>query len=191
MFVFFENHRDSDGNVVATDVISSSYEDNFLINWNRDKVQFEIMKKMLKSPPISVRVYSDKTHIWSYLGQEGFFLLKTLQEAFDKIPAMRIEFRLVEGLEEAVKAGSIRKEKQHKFDANNFYYNRFSPIMELTRETAAPLLAKLLGCEEAAINKSLYRQAARLYHPDFQGGDGSKMSELNMLWRIYNATTVV
>ena len=191
MYVFFENHRDESGNVVATDVISSSYEDNFRINWNRDKVQFEIMKKLLKSPPIAVRTYSDETHMWSYLGQEGFFLLKTLKEAFDKLPQMKIEFREAKDLEEAVRRGSISHDKQSKFNAENFYYNRFAAVAELTKDTAAPKLALIFGCkvealEDSAAAKKYYRANALRLHPDRNGGDGSKMSELNMLWRIYN-----
>lgn len=192
MYVFFENHKDPEGNVVATDVISSSYEDNFRINWSKDKIQFEIMKKMLKTPDIAVRTYSDVTHMWSYLGTAGFFLLKTLEEAFSKLPQMRIEFRYVKDLEEAVLRGSIFREQSTKFDPANFYYNRFSPAEELTKETAAPLLAKLLECEPEDISKSLWFRAVRRYHPDLWSDKpeekimSAKLSEINMLWRIYN-----
>jgi DnaJ-class molecular chaperone len=35
--------------------------------------------------------------------------------------------------------------------------------------------------------KKLYKQAARKYHPDFNNGNGSMMSELNAAWSAYNA----
>lgn len=185
MYVFFEHHKDAEGTVLATDVVVSSWEHTASINWKRDKIPFAVLNGLLKSPPIKTRTYDDNTHIWTYLGTSGFDLLSVLQNAFNKLN-QHMEFREVQDLEEQVLAGAISSAKSKKIDPSTFYYNRVPVRVELTKESAAPILAKLLECSIEQINKSLYRQAALKFHPDRNSGDGSKMSELNMLWRIYN-----
>jgi curved DNA-binding protein CbpA len=54
----------------------------------------------------------------------------------------------------------------------------------MTKETLEQKLKQLMG---ETLDKSSYRRAALKYHPDRNNGDGSKMSELNSLWSVYNA----
>jgi hypothetical protein len=67
----------------------------------------------------------------------------------------------------------------------DFFYNYGKPIAQaaMTKETLEQKLKQLMG---ETLDKSSYRRAALKYHPDRNNGDGTKMSELNMLWSVYN-----
>ena len=54
--------------------------------------------------------------------------------------------------------------------------------MEITKSDAEAFLRKL-----GVVDKKSYRMKALALHPDRNGGDGAKMSELNMYWQVYNA----
>jgi hypothetical protein len=75
-----------------------------------------------------------------------------------------------------------------KMSAEEFFYNHAAPAAqpEMTKESISSQLAELIGVSIDAIDKKTYRQAALRYHPDRNNGDGSKMSTLNMLWRVWN-----
>jgi hypothetical protein len=80
-----------------------------------------------------------------------------------------------------------------KIDPNNFFYNTVAPAQAQTRESVTESLARILGCtptdlgQPLDIVKKLYRKKALELHPDRNNGDGSKMSELNSLWSVFNA----
>ena len=69
----------------------------------------------------------------------------------------------------------------------DFFYNhgKISSTPTLSKETVAERLKTLIGGD--TLDKSAYRKAALRFHPDRNQGDGTRMSELNMLWQIYNA----
>lgn len=193
MYVFFEHHRDADGTVLATDVVCTSYGNSPGINWKKDKVIFEVIKGLLKSPRVETRTFDDTTKIWTYLGTSGFSLLQILQETFAKLPNVILEFREVRDLEDAIKSGVISENRQKKIDPKDFFYNKAPISQEITKKQALARMTPLMGTEPAAFaaldstgQKNVYRRAALKLHPDRNGGDGSKMSELNMLWRVYN-----
>ena len=191
MYVFFEHHKDVDGTVLATDVICSSYEHGIGIAWKGiDGNLFEIMRRLLKAPSLTTRSYNDKLHIWTYLGTTGFTLLETLQETFSKLK-LQLEFREVVDLETQVAAGGIAKTSQKKIDAKDFFYNSAPKSVEITKDAAKLKLEEFFGTSLKDVSydnaRRLYRRAALLNHPDRNGGDGSKMSELNMYWQVYNA----
>jgi len=184
MYVFFEHHKDADGTVLATDVICSSFEHGIGIAWKRDQSLFEIMKRLLKTPPLEKRSYNESLKIWTYLGTSGFSLLEIIQDTFTKL-RMGVEFREVQDLESQVAAGGIAVAKQKKIDPKTFFYNAAPISHEITREQASAKLKELF----AVTDKRSYRVAALAFHPDRNGGDGRKMSELNMYWRILNASS--
>ena len=94
----------------------------------------------------------------------------------------------VEDLTEQCRSGRIRLDKKRAkpLGAEEFFYNHGAPApaITLTKEQIAEKLSILMG---DVIDKSAYRKAALRLHPDRNNGDGSRMSELNMLWGLYNA----
>ena len=80
-----------------------------------------------------------------------------------------------------------------KIDPNNFFYNTVPIAQAQTRESVTESLARILGCtptdlgQPLDIVKKLYRKKALELHPDRNNGDGSRMSELNSLWSVYNS----
>ena|ERR1700688_3239156 len=74
--------------------------------------------------------------------------------------------------------------------AENFY--RSEPQASAGTEDVAEKLSQLLQIADvskfdADDLKKIYRIKARKYHPDL-GGDAAKMSELNRLWSLFNAS---
>jgi len=74
----------------------------------------------------------------------------------------------------------------------NFYRSEAKPSAGTesytsVREQLFTLLEVALESQEPADLKSIYRKKARQLHPDL-GGDAEKMSELNRLWSLYNAS---
>lgn len=193
LYVFFEHHKDSDGKTLATDVTVSSFLHGKGIAWKVDEVAFKVMNGLLKQPPINVRTYNDPLKIWTYLGDAGYHLMEVLEEAFSKLK-MKIEFRETSGLEQALTSGGIPESASKKFDAKNFFYNKAGVASnnEISKPQAITKLASILSVKEEFFSdkdavKKLYRIKCRELHPDFNGGDGSRMSELNMYWQVYNA----
>ncbi|HEY4799521.1 MAG TPA: J domain-containing protein [Bacteroidia bacterium] len=180
MYVFFEHHKDSEGQVLATDVLCSSYEHGNGINWRIDKLHMELMTRLFKTPPVEARNYNDKTHVWSYLGDAGMHLMETIQKFFNELH-ISIGFYEIEDLESSI--GQISLHKAKKIDPSQFFYNRAVPTtQDITKEFAERKLKEI-----GVIDKKSYRQAALRLHPDRNGGDGKAMSELNMYWGVFSA----
>lgn len=193
LYVFFEHHKDAQGKTLATDVTVSSFLHGKGINWKIDKIPFEAMNRLLKDPPINVRSYNNDLKLWTYIGDAGYHLMEVLQEAFSKL-RMQLEFRECEKLEENLQNGSIPEKASKKFDAANFFYNKagIAQSSEISKPQAIAKLAIFFDLDVEDMGKlhpkdakKLYREAALKLHPDRNGGDGSKMSELNMYWRVY------
>jgi hypothetical protein len=121
--------------------------------------------------PASHRDYNPNSHEWTVLDQYWPPLKEILQKANWTI------------CEEVVVA------------PEDFFYNQGSIIdTPISREDLANQLLAMLGitAEQLADSnaaKKAYRKAALLLHPDRNGGDGSRMSELNSVWSSYNATS--
>ena len=80
------------------------------------------------------------------------------------------------------------------------FFNNFNQAIERTavarsdKDNLASLLGlaslrEIDGLDSKAL-KTLYRSAAMRVHPDRNNGDGSKMTELNALWRVYVQPTL-
>ena len=180
MYVFFEHHKDAEGAVLATDVLCSSFEHGNGINWKIDKMHMELMTRLFKTPPISVRSYNDKTHVWSYLGDAGMHLMETVQEFFAKLN-VRIKFYEIEDLE--VNIGKYDIHKAKPIDPSQFFYNRAVNVSsEITKDEATRKLSELFSVTD----RKSYLRAVRKFHPDY-GGDAKQMSTLNMYWQVLNA----
>jgi len=74
-----------------------------------------------------------------------------------------------------------------RVDVRDFFYQQVpvAATPTLTKEQVAAKLRLILGTD--TVDKSSYRRAALRLHPDRNNGDGKPMSELNMLWQVYNA----
>lgn len=149
-------------------------------------MKLKLCVPILKSPPSTVRVFDEQTKVWGYTGEYGISVLKSLAAVCANFGGIgKIE---VEDLAEQCKQGRIRLDRKRAKapSAEEFFYNHGQPVSTptLTKEQLREKLAHMLGSE---ITKSSYRAAALRFHPDRNNGDGSKMSELNMLWQMYNA----
>jgi len=198
MYVFLEHHRDAEtGKVVTTDVVASSHRNGVGIYWKTDRDLLEFLAKLFKTPAIKDRMYDDATKVWTYLGDEGWKLLQVIQKTLKDWPMFRVEFVEIENLLEQIKAGGIRPTtRQSAYDPATFFYQKEQKFRSptLTKDYAAEKIAgifqipledfKALDKDSA---KSAYRRAAIRLHPDRNNGDGTLMSELNMLWGVYNA----
>ena len=146
---------------------------------------FELSKTVLKYPPVASRSYDPATKIWSYFGVWGVQTIERVKDV--SRPIKIVECIEVADLAAQVASGRIDQKRQVKppLNAEEFFYTHAAPAASpaLTKETVAERLKLLLG---DTLDKSAYRRAALRWHPDRNNGDGSKMSELNMLWRVYN-----
>jgi hypothetical protein len=191
VYVYYEHHKDSNGKVVLTELRLSSWDNGKLaINFNStfEKTLFEISKTILKEPPVAYRSYEDSNKIWSYLAGYGESVLQRLQDvtsaAGHKVVCIAVEDLAAQAMNHHVDLSGASTHK-HAQSAQDFFYNHGQPAAApaLTKETVAEKLKLLMG---DTLDKRAYRQAALRYHPDRNNGDGSKMSELNMLWSVYN-----
>lgn len=156
------------------------------------KYNFEILKAYIfaiKQIPVSERTYDPKYKIWIIL-TDKFEVLKRLWESTH--PNMCIshpDLKLwIEG-KEGYKSEFEAREEQKPED---FFYSTSQPVgqpkvdMETARKQFVDFLIRqsIQVFENGDLIKS-YKLAARKLHPDLNGGDSSKMSELNMLWQQY------
>lgn len=130
--------------------------------------------------PASMRAYKPAVFTWE-VAVEFWNPLKATLEA--------MQFYCI--LKQDVVAGKVNVPKEY---AENFYHKPEPTSNVETKEALASKLSEYLGVtittQELSELKKLYRQKAREYHPDYNGGDGAKMSELNRLWTLFTQTAV-
>lgn len=197
MYVFFEHHKDATGKVLATDLIWSSYKTGTGIFWNKDRALHDFILQVAKTPRLSERSFNTTTKVWSYFGTAGPLIVAQIKALMTTAGLIsKFEFIEIQNLSEQLENGGIR-EKTEKYDPENFYYNKNAPATKsLSTGQIKQKLAAMFNItveefdkiekEQNDTIKKWYRKAALNYHPDRNGGDGSKMSELNMYWRMYN-----
>jgi hypothetical protein len=165
------------------------------------KAAIDFVIHTLKQVPIQNRIMDDKTYVWTIIGTSGPLILAHL-ESFITQGILKY-FSLVEitdNLQERLKAGRLDKPlrkqgvEEIKFKEEDFFYSAPAQGSGYSRDEVISKLATLIGIDESHMEylnqekelKSHYRKAALRLHPDRNNGDGSKMSELNMLWSIFN-----
>ncbi len=198
MFVYHERHKDAHGKIVLTEMRMSSYGDGRLeIKFYdlSEKTKFNLCVEILKWPPVAFRMYETKTYVWSFLNEYGEQVLEKLRAIMKPFGGL-IEYP-VEDLANQVLQGRIDFSVRKKMRPEDFFYNTAPQgAAALTREQIREKLAALFQTNTAHLNsidadknalKKLYRTAAMRLHPDRNNGDGSKMSDLNMYWGLYNS----
>ncbi len=186
MYVYYEHHKDANGKIVLTELVLSSWGNGrlgIIFANSTENMLFEICKLALKHAPIAQRSYDPAINVWSYFDEWGQFTLMRLVSVTDSI-AQKVT--LIEVQDLAVQAVNKRIDLPGKrVRPEDFFYNYGKPVVQavMTKETLEQKLKSLMG---ETLDKSSYRRAALKYHPDRNNGDGSKMSELNSLWNMYN-----
>lgn len=130
--------------------------------------------------PASMRAYKSAVFTWE-IAIEFWNPLKTTLEA--------MQFYCQ--LKQDVVTAKVNVSKEY---AENFYHKP-EPITKVeSKESLALKLSEYLGitiaAQELSELKKLYRQKARELHPDYNGGDGARMSELNRLWTLFSQSAV-
>jgi hypothetical protein len=150
----------------------------------------------LKQIPGDSRTMDPKTYIWT-IPQDKFDSLKKIYLTMQYINSESY-FKKHDSLQDFV--DGVKKHKLGDIPkAEEFFYSYGQPVAggSLSKESIAAKLQGILAealKTEIDLSKStaidllkVYRKAALIYHPDRNGGDGSKMSELNMLWQMYKS----
>lgn len=187
MYLYYEHHKDAHGKTVLTEMRLSSYANGSLaINFRSpsENVLFNLCKTIVKFPPVAQRSYDESTKVWSYFEDWGTQVIEKLKEVTATVSVIQC----VEVQDLAAQAVNNRVDLSgcKAVRPEDFFYNYGKPVAAppLSKETVAAKLKTLMG---DVLDKSAYRRAALRYHPDRNNGDGSKMSELNSLWSVYNA----
>lgn len=194
MYIFYQHHRDGAGTVVLTELKLSSRDDIWHIQFKvqLEVASFELAKPVLKFPPAAKRSYDERTKVWTYFDDYGVQVLKKLEEILSpvKVPVL-IEVEDLQFLATRDRF-DVSKTRRREIRPEDFFYQTAAPPQAKVIDVAAELSVLLevsketLAATQNGELKRLYRRAALKYHPDRNGGDSSKMSELNMLWGLYN-----
>lgn len=199
VYIYYTLHKDATGTVVLAELKLTTYPNKWKIDFfsSTEKAIFALVKeKALKEAPIALRSYDEATNIWTYMENWGPKIIERAKALCSVLGGINtIE---VENLS-AIATAQYFDPKKLKLPPKpeDFFYNptgNAATSSALTKESACVKLASLLEVSEAILSsaasgelKKLYRRAALKYHPDRNNGDGSKMSELNMLWGVWNA----
>ena len=192
MFVFYQHHKDpSSGKTVLTELrLSSSINSWSIAFYNeKEKTLFEALKPILKMPDAQLRSYNPQTNIWSYFNETGPTILEHLVKIGNVIGSLTVyEVENLELLASQSRFDYTKKQAPQRPD--EFFYNYGQPsgvaAPSLSRDELRIKLAELMQVTAEAVDKKSYRLAAMRLHPDRNNGDGSRMSDLNMYWRMYN-----
>ena len=173
--IYYEDH----GGIAYDLTVAKGYSKD---SYAQLKAFVELFKSQV---PASNRVYDPQTKIWTI--EKNIFenhLLKLMD-------MLSIRYKLGKPYDTY---GRDRTASQMPMiDPNNFFYNTTPVPQAQTRESITESLAKILEVPTATLAqpldvvKKIYRRKALELHPDRNNGDGSKMSELNSLWSVYNA----
>lgn len=135
-----------------------------------DTVIKPIVNLLKGTIPVSDRSYDPATRTWSFIDKY--------------MPAVK---KLAETI-------GMQVEEKAAVSADGFFYEHAvsAPAVE-SKDSLAHKLAVLLSVDISVLNdpiatKKAYRAKALLFHPDRNNGDGTRMSELNSVWGMYNAS---
>jgi DnaJ domain len=185
-----------------TEVILSAFGQKAGLNWKSktEKATSNLLIHVFKQTLNAKYVMDPKTYIWTFIGPSGVIIINSIQSMNIQGIFTNLHIKEITDLEERLKRGRldkplpVSKEPELKFKEEDFFYSpsvtsneisgqalydKLSPLLDISSE-------QLLSATEQELKK-YYRKAALKFHPDRNNGDGSKMSELNMYWGIFNA----
>jgi hypothetical protein len=193
MYVYYEHHKDANGKILLTELrLSSKPNGRLEINFKdpMEETIFNACKAVLKWPPLANYSYDPAIKCWSYFGQYGVSstygvvvieklsaICLALQTTFEAFP---IQDLTSQALNNSVNMSSF---SASHFKVEDFFYQKEPAQLGGSTLSKAEIEQKLTALIGSAPDKKSYRQAALRFHPDRNNGDGSKMSELNMLWQ--------
>jgi hypothetical protein len=189
MYLYYEHHRDGTGKIVLTELCLSSHKNGKLaISFflATEKLVFEMLKPVLKAAPVSARSYEPNSNIWTYMppyGEQTIEQLVKVAKCYYGLDCIEVEDLAAQAVNHQVDLSGKRKQMR----AEEFFYNHGVSAARppMSKAELTTKLISLIGVN--IIDKHTYRAAALRYHPDRNNGDGSKMSELNMLWQLYHS----
>lgn len=187
MYLYYEHHRDAADGIILTEMrLSSNGSGRLYIDHKspREAMLKSMCLPILKWPPINKRSMDEKCWVWTYFDDWGERVIEKLKEVTKPICEI-VCIEVVDLTAQAVN-NRINLSSKPRVKPEDFFYNYGKPTAQaaMPKETLEQKLKSLMG---ETLDKSSYRRAALKYHPDRNNGDGSKMSELNSLWSVYNA----
>lgn len=192
MYLLYEHHKDSDGNILATDMLLTSvFPGKPFVSFKNaaEKAIFELCKLTFKEIHTKERTIDMDTYIWSFFGDAGRRVYEKLKAS--PLATVGLKFERVENLASQKASGYIDALKASGMDPADFFYQQAAPASSgPTIEQVEKKLAALLDIDTPDLEtcapgdlKKLYRQAAMRLHPDRNNGDAKGMTELNYYWQ--------
>lgn len=205
MYLYYEKYISPDGDTskdVYEMVLSSNGRNNILnTKIQPDKAYIGIILPLFKLVDLKNRDYDENLHVWTFIGHHGSVIIASFESMITQGLLAQLQIKCIDNLKQKAECGELNKVHKtipadsYKYDEKDFFYT--PPTSQEAQLSGAALIQKLselMSCSSRELEeakdqdlKKLYRRAAMLLHPDRNGGDSSKMSELNMLWRIYTA----
>lgn len=146
---------------------------------------------MLKQIPSNQRNYDNENKVWTILETKWDALI-------DILKVMGFKFKSYTNLYiDLIDIVPVAYAKTEVPKIEDFFYNEpidYENQLVSSGPTIEDIINKLNELLETKISidkaysidlKKLYRKAAMKYHPDLNGGDTSKMTELNYYWQEY------
>lgn len=186
MYLYYEHHRDEHGKILLSEMrLSSDGSGELFISHKNPREQLlkNLCVPILKWPPIAKRSMNERNWCWTYFDDWGEQVIDRLKE----VTRIISEIQCIEVEDLAAQAMNHKVSLKKRVDVRDFFYQQVpvAATPTLTKEQVAAKLRLILGTD--TVDKSSYRRAALRLHPDRNNGDGKPMSELNMLWQVYNA----
>jgi hypothetical protein len=156
---------------------------SFSLKSNNELPDFVALLKTLI--PASDRVWNPTIKCW-LVSPHSFAVAKDLLTS-----SLLIDYQFVPDISTVTNLNQAQP-KATTFTTSDFFYNT-TPVKTVeSKESLQQKLAALLQIPISILTdpiaaKRAYRTTALKLHPDRNNGDGSKMSELNLLWSLWNA----
>ncbi len=204
MFIYYEKFIDPDPSKCVYDLVISSDGRTQRIDWKniQHKAVQDLCSSLFKQVPLTERDFNETTKVWTFLGFRGDVIITGLKSLQIQGLFPGVVITQIEDLSKKVELGRLNKKTlvdapigTPKYSVDDFFYTPPASNTELALsgnklyEALAPLLGitveLLISEKDDSKLKKLYRSSAMRLHPDRNNGDGSRMSELNMLWNIF------
>lgn len=209
MYLYYELFASTSGDVeedVYEFVMSSDGKSKF-INFKdqSEKVHHTIICQVYKAIPIAALAYEPQTYITTIIGLNGKKFIVQMESAKTQGLLPRLEIKQIVELRDKLSTGRLNyippppkpeaKATEIKFNEEDFFHKPAAAPGELSGEALFKALSELLLITVSQLKayaphdlKKLYRLRAMALHPDRNNGVSEGMSELNYLWRLYNAS---